>query len=49
MATMDANAIFIDTNALVYAGGKQVHDTNTVATILAYDIPCLLTQYANIT
>lgn len=24
-------------------GGKQVHDANIVATMLAYDIPCLLT------
>jgi predicted nucleic acid-binding protein len=25
-------------------GGKQVHDTNIVATMLAYDISCLLTH-----
>lgn len=25
-------------------GGKQVHDANIVATMLAYDIPCLLTH-----
>jgi len=25
-------------------GGKQVHDTNIVATMLAYDVPCLLTH-----
>ncbi|HEC12986.1 MAG TPA: PIN domain-containing protein [Acidiferrobacteraceae bacterium] len=25
-------------------GGKQVHDTNIVATMRAYDIPCLLTH-----
>lgn len=25
-------------------GGKQVHDTNIVATMLAHDIPCLLTH-----
>jgi len=25
-------------------GGKQVHDSNIVATMLAYDIPCLLTH-----
>ncbi|QEA39103.1 type II toxin-antitoxin system VapC family toxin [Pistricoccus aurantiacus] len=25
-------------------GGKQVHDANIVATLLAYDIPCLLTH-----
>jgi predicted nucleic acid-binding protein len=25
-------------------GGKRVHDTNIVATMLAYDIPCLLTH-----
>jgi len=25
-------------------GGKQVHDANIVATMLAYEIPCLLTQ-----
>jgi len=27
-------------------GGKQVHDANIVATMLAYDIPCLLTHNA---
>ncbi len=27
-------------------GGKQVHDTNIVATMLAYGIPCLLTHNA---
>ncbi len=25
-------------------GGKQVHDANIVATVLVYDIPCLLTH-----
>ena len=25
-------------------GGKQVHDANIVATMLAYDVPCLLTH-----
>ncbi len=25
-------------------GGKQVHDANIVATMIAYDIPCLLTH-----
>nr|WP_298378441.1 PIN domain-containing protein [uncultured Halomonas sp.] len=25
-------------------GGKQIHDANIVATLLAYDIPCLLTH-----
>ena len=25
-------------------GGKQIHDANIVATMLAYDIPCLLTH-----
>ena len=25
-------------------GGKQIHDANIVATMLAYDIPCLLTN-----
>ncbi|MCU7850554.1 MAG: type II toxin-antitoxin system VapC family toxin [Candidatus Thiodiazotropha sp. (ex Lucinoma kastoroae)] len=25
-------------------GGKQVHDANILATMLAYDIPCLLTH-----
>ncbi len=25
-------------------GGKQVHDTNIVATMLAYQVPCLLTH-----
>lgn len=25
-------------------GGKQVHDANIVASMLAYDIPCLLTH-----
>lgn len=25
-------------------GGKQVHDANIVATMLTYDIPCLLTH-----
>ena len=25
-------------------GGKQVHDANIVATMLAFDIPCLLTH-----
>ncbi len=25
-------------------GGKQVHDANIVATMQAYDIPCLLTH-----
>jgi predicted nucleic acid-binding protein len=25
-------------------GGKQIHDTNIVATMLAYNIPCLLTH-----
>ena len=25
-------------------GGKQVHDANIVATMMAYDIPCLLTH-----
>ncbi len=25
-------------------GGKQVHDANIMATMLAYDIPCLLTH-----
>ncbi len=25
-------------------GGKQVHDSNIVATMRAYDIPCLLTH-----
>jgi predicted nucleic acid-binding protein len=25
-------------------GGKQVHDANIVATMLAYHIPCLLTH-----
>jgi len=25
-------------------GGKQVHDANVVASMLAYDIPCLLTH-----
>jgi predicted nucleic acid-binding protein len=25
-------------------GGKQVHDANIVAAMLAYDIPCLLTH-----
>ena len=25
-------------------GGKQVHDSNIVGTMLAYDIPCLLTH-----
>ena len=24
--------------------GKQIHDVNIVATMLAYDIPCLLTH-----
>ncbi len=28
----------------VKIGGKQVHDANIVATMLAYDIPCLLTH-----
>ncbi len=27
-------------------GGKQVHDANIVATMLAYEIPCLLTHNA---
>lgn len=27
-------------------GGKQVHDANIVGTMLAYDIPCLLTHNA---
>jgi hypothetical protein len=27
-------------------GGKQVHDANIVATMLVYDIPCLLTHNA---
>lgn len=27
-------------------GGKQIHDANIVATMLAYDIPCLLTYNA---
>ncbi len=27
-------------------GGKQVHDANIVATMLAHDIPCLLTHNA---
>jgi hypothetical protein len=25
-------------------GGKQVHDANIVATMLAYGVPCLLTH-----
>ncbi|MES9903347.1 MAG: hypothetical protein ABW168_11820 [Sedimenticola sp.] len=25
-------------------GGKQVHDANIVATMLAYEVPCLLTH-----
>jgi len=25
-------------------GGKQVHDANIVASMLAYEIPCLLTH-----
>lgn len=25
-------------------GGKQIHDANIVATMLAYGIPCLLTR-----
>ena len=25
-------------------GGKQIHDANIVATMLAYNIPCLLTH-----
>ena len=25
-------------------GGKQIHDANIVATMLAYDIPCRLTH-----
>ena len=25
-------------------GGKQIHDANIVATMQAYDIPCLLTH-----
>jgi predicted nucleic acid-binding protein len=25
-------------------GGKQIHDANITATLLAYDIPCLLTH-----
>jgi len=28
----------------IKAGGKQVHDANIVATMLAYNIPCLLTH-----
>ncbi len=28
----------------VKVGGKQVHDANIVATMLAYNIPCLLTH-----
>ncbi len=27
-----------------HIGGKQVHDANIVASMLAYDIPCLLTH-----
>ena len=27
-------------------GGKQVHDANIVATMLVYEIPCLLTHNA---
>ncbi len=27
-------------------GGKQVHDANIVATMLAYEVPCLLTHNA---
>lgn len=28
----------------IQIGGKQVHDANIVATMLAYEIPCLLTH-----
>ena len=30
--------------ANVQIGGKQAHDANIVASMLAYDIPCLLTH-----
>ncbi len=38
---------FLDTNVLLReypTAGKQVHDANIVATMLAYGIPTLLTQ-----
>jgi hypothetical protein len=43
---MAAERVFVDTNVLVNkvpSGGKQIHNANIVATMLAFDIPQLIT------
>jgi hypothetical protein len=42
--TVTVTAHLLDLMAEVPGSGKQVHDTNLVATMLAYGIPALLTQ-----
>lgn len=46
MTSGGGKRIFLDTNALVFANIEEapLHDANIVATMLAYNIPALLTN-----